>query len=419
MTKKKILMLCDHPLSTSGVGTQARYLISGLVDTGKYSFRVLGGAIRHESYETVAVNPDFIIKPIDGFGDPNMIRVLLATERPDALMLFTDPRFFFHIFSHEDEIHQICPIVYNHLWDQCEFAPLYNKVIYDSVDLLNCINRPTYDFLKSLYPEDKFPGKVNWTPHALPKQLFFPLSKDEQLATKRKLFNRSDDEFVVLWVNRNARRKNPGDVLWSWKQFLDLLEQKHGHKKATLVMHTDPFDPEGPNLAALVEMLNIKDRVIFSKDRTSFQDMNKLYNACDTVINFSCAEGFGLATLEAMYCGKPIIAVKTGGLERQVVDYRDGSENGIALHVEYKTLVGSQMVPGIVEDHVTNESKAKALLHMFELGDENRRQLGQKAMNYAHEEFDMGRLIQTWDTTLEDTIANWKQRDSRWEVVKF
>ncbi|NBW58941.1 hypothetical protein EBR43_14430 [bacterium] len=61
MKKKTILMLSDHPLSTSGVGTQARWLVNGLVETGKYSFRCFGGAIRHENYEVVAVNPDFII----------------------------------------------------------------------------------------------------------------------------------------------------------------------------------------------------------------------------------------------------------------------------------------------------------------------------------------------------------------------
>ena len=42
--KKTILMLSDHPLSTSGVGTQARWLIHGLINTGKYSFRCFGGA---------------------------------------------------------------------------------------------------------------------------------------------------------------------------------------------------------------------------------------------------------------------------------------------------------------------------------------------------------------------------------------
>ena len=38
---KKILFLSDHPLAPSGVGVQARFLIEGLIKTGKYSFNDL------------------------------------------------------------------------------------------------------------------------------------------------------------------------------------------------------------------------------------------------------------------------------------------------------------------------------------------------------------------------------------------
>ena len=86
--KYKILVLSDHALSTSGVGTQTRHLINGLINKGCWSFRQFGAAIKHSSYETVTVNPDFIIKPIDGFGNADMIRVALATEKPDALFIF-------------------------------------------------------------------------------------------------------------------------------------------------------------------------------------------------------------------------------------------------------------------------------------------------------------------------------------------
>jgi hypothetical protein len=134
MQKKTILLLSDHPLSTSGVGTQARWLINGLISTGKYKFKCFGGAMKHEDYRTIVVNEDFIIKPTNGFGDRNLLRQVLATERPDALMLFTDPRFFIWVWEMEDEIHQICPIAYNHLWDNGPW-PEFNKVLYESTDL--------------------------------------------------------------------------------------------------------------------------------------------------------------------------------------------------------------------------------------------------------------------------------------------
>ena len=105
--KRTILMLCDHPLATSGVGTQSRWLINGLIATGKYKFYVFGGAIKHDSYDEVIVNPDFIIKPTNGFGDKNLLRRALAQLKPDAILLFTDPGFFMWVWEMEDEVHQV------------------------------------------------------------------------------------------------------------------------------------------------------------------------------------------------------------------------------------------------------------------------------------------------------------------------
>jgi len=85
--KFKVLVLSDHALSTSGVGTQTRHLIEGLLKKGCWSFRQFGAAMKHQDYRTVVVNEDFIIKPIDGFGNPELIRVTLATEKPDILFM--------------------------------------------------------------------------------------------------------------------------------------------------------------------------------------------------------------------------------------------------------------------------------------------------------------------------------------------
>ena len=47
MEKKKILVIADHPLSPSGVGTQTKYMIEALLKTGRYKFVCLGGAVKH------------------------------------------------------------------------------------------------------------------------------------------------------------------------------------------------------------------------------------------------------------------------------------------------------------------------------------------------------------------------------------
>lgn len=414
LSKKKVIVLSDHALSPSGVGNQTRHLINGLLAKGGWTFRQFGAAIKHQSYETIAVNEDFIIKPIDGFGDRNLIRVALATEKPDAILIFTDPRFFTWLFEMEDEIHQVCPIAWWHVWDNNP-VPVFNDPYYMGTDLLNCHSYLTYEMVSKLYPE-----KTNFIPHALPPGLFHRMPSYMRSHHRSKLLGESrKDHMIGLWINRNARRKRPSDVIESWSIFLKNLQEKHGHRNATLIMHTDPFDQEGPNLVEVAKLMGIDANVVFSKERLDYEKMNILHNISDFCINISYAEGFGLSTLESMTVGNPIVAIKTGGLTRQVVDHRDGSENGVALPVELRTLVGSQTVPYIYEDYVTNETIAKAYMRLFEMGPDGREKLGTKAMNYANTEFNYQKTIDEWDRTLTDLIDNWKTKRKTWEVEKL
>lgn len=412
--KKKIVVLSDHALSTSGVGTQTRHLINGLLEKGCWTFRQLGAAVKHDNYDTVVVNPDFVIKPTDGFGTPEMIRVILATEKPDAILIFTDPRFFTWLFEIEDEIHQTCPIFWWHVWDN-EPYPDFNNSYYNATDLINCHSYHTY-----LQLVEKYPEKTNFVPHALPENVFFEIDEQKKLLYKRQILGAQRAEhFVGFWMNRNAKRKRPGDLLWAWKIFLDRLHEEEGHKDATLLLHTDPLDREGPNLYSIIEKLEIKDNIVFSKDRVSFDVVNAMHNISDFTINVSNAEGFGLSTLEAMQTGTPIIAPMTGGQTRQVVDHRDGSENGFALPIELQTLVGSQNVPYIFEDYCSVQTIAEKIWQMYKLGLEGRKDLGQKAKRYVESEFSYQKTIDLWHETMLQKLENWKDSYERFTIKEI
>ena len=167
----------------------------------------------------------------------------------------------------------------------------------------------------------------------------------------------------------------------------------------------------------MVKLFGVQDSVIFSTDRIDFEKMNVLHNISDACINISYAEGFGLATLEAMQCGRPIIAATTGGLTRQVIDHRDGSENGVALRIESQTLVGSQVVPYIYEDYVSNKTTSNAIEKLYRLSPDERKALGEKAYRYVQDEFSYDNVINRWDETLKETIENWKTRYNSWKKV--
>ena len=412
--KYKILMLSDHALSTSGVGTQSRHLIHGLLDKGCWTVRQFGAAMKHDSYDIVEVSPDFIILPTDGFGNKDMLRQALATEKPDVLFIFTDPRFFYWLFEMEDEIHQVCPIVYWHVWDNAPY-PEFNDPYYEATDLLACHSHHTYSQVRSKYPQ-----KSLFIPHALPENMFFPMSPADNLANKIKVIGKErEDHFVLFWVNRNARRKRPGDLIYCFSEFLKRMQKEKGHKKATLLLHTDPMDNEGPNLFAITEMLGIRDNVVFSNQRVDFQTMNVLHNISDVCINISYAEGFGLSTLEAMMCAKPIIAPKTGGQTRQVVNAYDQSENGVALDIDMQTLVGSQGVPYIWEDMVHNDKIVEAMWKMYDVGPQERFLIGRRALQYAKKEFGYEKTIELWHQKMLECILTWKHKRKNYTLTEI
>lgn len=411
--KKTILMICDHPLGTSGVATQARWLINGLLKTGRWSFRVIGGAIKHESYEQIKINDDFIIKPVDGFGDKTLLRKAIIELKPDAVVLFTDPRFFLWVWEMEDEIRSICPIVYNHLWDNDPY-PEFNNWIYKSNDLINCISWHTYQMLLDSNPSEK--NKFHYTPHGVPHEIYKPIDDQGVLgAFKASVLGKDRvNHFVPLFVSRNARRKCASDILVSWKLFLDKTEATD----ATLLMHTNPLDREGTNLYEVAKMLRISENVVFSTEIYDFNDMAKVYNISDVVISKSTSEGFGLSTLEGMMCGKPIIAPTTGGLTRQVIDHETGVHNGWGLEPEIRNLVGNQLVPYIYEDHISNETFSNVLVEAYHERD-NLPSIGKRAMKYAINNFSLEKTIETWDSLMTDLTSDYKSSKKQWEIISL
>ena len=402
--KRKILMLSDHQLAPSGVGVQSRFLIEGLINTGKYTFRCLGGAIKHQDYRTIKVNDDFLIKPVDGFGTKEMIRDLLVSERPDAIMLFTDPRQFIWLWEMEDEIRQVCPITYWHVWDNDPY-PIFNSPWYESTDLINCLSHKTYELV-----EPNFPEKTNYIPHAFPKNVYGPIAKESVDQLSKQNFGDKADWFKALWINRNATRKLPSDVLESWKLFLDDLEAKHGHRNALMIMHTDPKDMEGPDLLAVTQQLGLQDNVWFSTEKLDYPQMNIMHNMVDCVVNIAKNEGFGLSTLVSLQVGKPIIALCTGGETRQVIDYRDNSEHGVALQPIKRLMVGSQLVPYIYEDFADTEETAAAYMKLFEMTPAEKEAMAAKCIAYADHEFKYEDMISKWDETLEGCIKSFQDK---------
>ena len=328
--KPKILLLSDDLRLHSGIATQSKEIVLSTVH--KYDWVQLGAALKHPESGKQLILDDDVRKTTGikdasvkiycntGYGNPDILRELINIEKPDAILHFTDPRFWRWLYEMENEIRQICPIMYYNIWDSLP-DPLWNAPFYASCDLLLGISKQTYGINKRTLEKTGL-SKEDWShkyiPHGV-SPLFKPLSDmDPKLLDFKQQFKLEQYDFVVGWNNRNIRRKVPGDVVEAFSRFAE----KNPDKKMMLLLHTQQVDDNGTDLTEVIKHCGKYGHYKFTKlptvqDAWPTDVLNLYYNACDVVLNVASNEGFGLGSCEALRAGTPIIVNVTGGLQDQ------------------------------------------------------------------------------------------------------
>ena len=146
-------------------------------------------------------------------------------------------------------------------------------------------------------------------------------------------------------------------------------------------------------------MLDTSRQVMISQEKVSPENLAALYNMVDCTINISDAEGFGLATLESLSCGTPIIVNMTGGLQEQVTNGVDWF--GFGLRPSSKAIIGSQSVPYIAMDK------------MFALGKKGRRELGLKGKAHVTKNYNFVEFQKQWVELIDSVVeshGSWETR---------
>jgi len=401
--KIKVMVISDHYFSPSGVGTQTKYIVDGLLKTGKYQVLYLGGAIKHEDYRPVRfqeLGDSLTIVPVDGYGNEQLIRDHVNSFKPDVLWFMTDPRFWTWLWHFCHEIRKNVPMIYYHVWDNYPY-PKFNRKFYLSNDKIVSISKITSDIVKTVAPE----VDEEYLPHAVNTDIFKKLdAKDYENILPSK------DKTVFFWNSRNARRKQSGSVIWWYKKFLD----KVGHDQAFLLMHTEPKDPNGQDLIAIAEELGLtKENFGINTAKVPPQELAKFYNAADFTINVSDAEGFGLSVLESLACETPVIGNLTGGIIEQITN-DDGIHLGVAITPASKAVIGSQEVPWIYEDRISEEQFVDSLYKAHLMSKEEKEKLGSLAREHVVKNFNYENFITKWDKIISDV----HEKHGSWETRK-
>ena len=417
--KKKILVISDHPMAPSGVGSQTKYFIEALLATGRYKFVCLGGAIKHADYKPQKVEgygDDWIIHPVDSYGNPQIIRSALSMEKPDLVWFMTDPRFYGWLWDMENEVRCNIPMVYHHVWDNYP-PPMFNRGFYLSNDAIVSISKVTHDIVSKVAPE----VENVYLPHAVNSDIFKKLDDEVVEEFARDHFGEHHDpnRIVFFWNNRNARRKMSGSLVWWFNEFAE----KVGPENVQLILHTDPKDQHGQDLEAIIHDLEADDgRIILSSQKVPPEVLGLLYNLADCTINISDAEGFGLATLESLSCETPIIVSMTGGLQEQVTD--GDKWFGVGIEPASKAIIGSQQVPYIHEDRIGKEDFMDALSKIYEMTVEQRQELGRLGRGHVEKNYNFKNFNEGWVNLIDELIekhGSWDSRKNytRWELKEI
>ena len=110
--RKKVLLVTDDIRVHSGVAQIGRETVLGSIH--HFNWVAIAGAVKHPEFGKVidmsaecnklkGMNDAYVkLYPAHGYGEPGFLKQIIKMEKPDCILLITDPRYFVWLFSMED-----------------------------------------------------------------------------------------------------------------------------------------------------------------------------------------------------------------------------------------------------------------------------------------------------------------------------
>ena len=345
--KKRILWCGTHPIQSNGYSRVMYYIAKYLAKYkdieltvyGFQNFNNLAGQdiIRGDIPKNVIIHDVYASEEPkrSGFGEKE-IGNFIKKHPQDIIIIFNDAiittsltatiinecgshRHRFKLVSYMDQVYR---------YQKNEYIQLLNT-FYDAIIAFTPYWR---DIAYKLGIKKTMPIYV--LPHGFDHKLYYPI--DQRIA--RIYFNYSQEDFMVLNLNRNQPRKQWDATIITWVEFVerhyhvnvtkkltknDCKINKYTSRPVKLVIGTmvDGYW----NLSDLIEnevkfrdvpLDYVKNTIISvsTPQGMTDRDINILNNACDVGITQSSGAGFELCVFEGFGLGKPHLAAQVGGI---------------------------------------------------------------------------------------------------------
>ena len=178
----------------------------------------------------------------------------------------------------------------------------------------------------------------------IPNFIELNIDKTDVNSCNRSALAKSDER-ILTHISNFRKVKNIPDVI----QIFYLVQKQI---KAKLMMVGD--GPEKVKAEKLCEELGISDKVIFFGNSN---EINQILNYTDLFLLPSQTESFGLAALEAMACGVPVISSNSGGLPEVNIQGVSGFLSDVGNTKE----MAENALKILATDIILNEFKVRAL----------------------------------------------------------
>jgi glycosyltransferase involved in cell wall biosynthesis len=167
-------------------------------------------------------------------------------------------------------------------------------------------------------------------PFSVDESVFYPADEGERQKIKTELGFDQDDK-ILLYAGRITIEKNLHTVFRLFSILQDLVPKLH----LVIAGEIDniPFAGMGvysismtPTLMKLIKELDLNSNSIHFIGRKSSAQLRDIYATADVLVNMTLHhdENFGLAQVEAMACGTPVVGTSWGGLKDTILHGETG-----------------------------------------------------------------------------------------------
>ena len=402
MTKKRVMILSDSPMLTTGYSNQAQYLGNLLVENGHDVFYLAHTYIGQNLVPPIKFEDGRQLKfNIIGQGMTqyfqDVMSQYLKLYKIDVFIILLDT---FMLYGKDGWFLKIdtspAKTIFWFPSDGGGGMPLNCEQILRKVDIPVAMSKFGKEQVKKVHNINTL-----YIPHMVDLTNYKKYDNEKRIMLKRTWG--LEGKFVIGVVARNQLRKMLDRTI---KTMAIYAKQ---NPNAILLLHMDPNDPaQGFPITSLIQRYGLENRVRFTGTKYyhgfNFNQMSDVYNLMDVFLLTTSGEGFGIPLIEAQACGVPVLATNYTTTKELVIDSKAGL--GIDLAGvepdENPDVHGNEILDGTITGSWSVErgicsikDAVKKLDYMYNNPDK-REQFAQNGIKNVKENYDLNVVGKKW-----------------------